>query len=175
VLEPASTSGLGHDADSSAAPLASSMGTRQVRLLLLNPNTNTATTEAMVAIAEEEAHRRGQSSSPPTIVEGMTSARGAPLILNEDMLRAAAAGVVGELRALHSAGTCHFDGIIVGAFGDPGLEEGREFCSCPLTGLGEASIAEAAAGQRRFAVATTTPLLAGSIERRVEALGALRE
>ena len=111
-------------------------------------------------------------------VEGLTSAHGGvPLmIVDEEMLRLAAAGVVKQLKALregYGKGLSDVDGVIVAAFGDPGVDESREVCSCPVTGLAEAAVAEAAAAARegRFAVVTTTPLLVRSIEARVEALG----
>lgn len=133
-----------------------------MRLLLVNPNTNSATTQAMVKIAQEEA---GSAK-----VEGLTSPHGTQLIVDEEMLQVAADGVVKQLKALRKA-LHDADGVIVAAFGDPGVEESRKFCSCPVTGLGEAAIGEAAASQRSFAVVTTTPLLVRSIERRVEELG----
>ncbi|WP_306330584.1 aspartate/glutamate racemase family protein, partial [Streptomyces venezuelae] len=61
--------------------------------------------------------------------------------------------------------------LLVGAFGDPGLAELRAATGVPVVGLGEAALREAAEGETPFGVATTTPLLAGSIAARVAALG----
>ncbi|XIE80783.1 aspartate/glutamate racemase family protein [Streptomyces sp. SBR177] len=79
----------------------------------------------------------------------------------------------------------------VSAFGDPGVPELREDpgplgapgreprtvpvpgvpAPVPVVGIGEAALAEAAAGGRRFGIATTTPLLAASIDALVTRLG----
>ncbi|MET8505245.1 aspartate/glutamate racemase family protein [Streptomyces sp. NPDC004787] len=76
----------------------------------------------------------------------------------------------------------------VSAFGDPGVPElrglpgpsrvpGREpqpgpvSAPVPVVGIGEAALAEAATGGRRFGIATTTPLLAASIDALVARLG----
>jgi Asp/Glu/hydantoin racemase len=60
-----------------------------MRLLLLNPNTNTDTTAAMVDIAKEEATLCRRLSAVSTLVEGATVPSGVPLIYNEEMLSAA--------------------------------------------------------------------------------------
>ena len=131
-----------------------------VRLLLLNPNTNATTTKEMVAIA--------QTGAPGGVeVEGATADDGVPLIVDEPALAEAATGVLRTVRQLPAA----YDGVIVAAFGDPGVEHARLLCACPVTGIAEASIAEAARYGRRFAIVTTTPLLVASIEARVHSLG----
>lgn len=53
--------------------------------------------------------------------------------------------------------------MVVAAFGDPGVPQ-LEDAGVPVVGIGGAGIRAAAAGGRRFAVATTTPGLVGSIE-----------
>ena len=124
-----------------------------MRLVLINPNTNAVTTTLMVGIARE--------SAPPDVrIDGLTVRQGVPLITNPDMLRKAAWSVTDTLAGADLRGA---DGVIVAAFGDPGLMQVRATCPCPVTGIAEAGMAEAAAGGRRFAVVTTTPELAGSI------------
>jgi allantoin racemase len=100
-------------------------------------------------------------------VEGATAAFGAALITDEAALAVAGRAVVEAAKAAPGP----FDGVVVSAFGDPGLEDLRESAPCPVTGLAEAAMAEAAAGGRRFAVATTTPDLAAAIDRRAAAYG----
>lgn len=124
-----------------------------MRLLLINPNTNVATTERMVVIAREAAPRG-------VAIEGLTAAFGAPLITEPGALAVAADAVVALVDGID---TQTGDGIIVAAFGDPGLERARAVASCPVTGIAEAGLAEAAQGGRRFAVATTTSDLVDSI------------
>jgi allantoin racemase len=134
-------------------------------LILINPNTSQATTTMMVGIAEQEA-------GPDASIAGMTVTSGAPLITDEMALAHAAEAVAALLSALRERRP---DGVIVSAFGDPGLEHLRQSIDCPVTGIAEAAMAEAAedeAGQpRRFAVVTTTPQLADSIAARAERYG----
>ena len=131
-----------------------------MRLLLVNPNTNTRTTAAMVGIAQAAAPRG-------VTVEGATAASGAPLILDPAMLAVAAEAVQALIAATDLS---PFAGIVVAAFGDPGLQALRASAAIPATGIAEAAMAEAAA-HGRFAVITTTPLLAEAIGRRAVAYG----
>ncbi|MFE0753682.1 aspartate/glutamate racemase family protein [Inquilinus sp. NPDC058860] len=129
------------------------------RILLINPNTSHATTAMMVALAQAEAGDR-------MAVEGTTAASGVPMILDEAALAASADQVVAiGTRAAGAAG------MIVAAFGDPGLDTLRGSVTVPVVGLCEAGMLEAAAGGRRFGVATTTPGLAAAIDAKARALG----
>jgi Asp/Glu/hydantoin racemase len=113
--------------------------------LLVNPNTNAATTAAMVAVARE-------SAGGGATVEGLTAPTGAPLITDPQGLAVAAEAVAALAPALAGA-----DAVIIAAFGDPGLDALRAVLPCPVTGLAEAGMAEAGSAGRRFAVVTTTP------------------
>jgi allantoin racemase len=129
------------------------------RVALINPNSDTAATKRMVLAAQDAGAPLGLE------IFGVTVAFGARLITNEAELAEAAEAVealVPDLPAL--------DGVIVSAFGDPGLERLRTRMSCPAVGIGECALAEAAAGGRRFAVVTTTPGLVESIARAVARL-----
>lgn len=131
-----------------------------MRLLLVNPNTNVRTTALMTAIA--------QGVAPAGVtVEGATATTGAPLILDPAMLAVAAKAVQALVSGTDLA---PFAGVVVAAFGDPGLEALRESCPLPVTGIAEAAMAEAAA-HGRFAVVTTTPLLVDAIARRAATQG----
>lgn len=134
-----------------------------MRLLLVNPNTSAATTAAMVAIAREAAPEG-------VLIEGATAAFGAALITDEATLATAAEAVAALAATLDPR---NWDGMIVAAFGDPGLAALRARLPLPVTGIGEAGMAEAAEGGRRFAVATTTPGLAAAIGRMAAGYGAL--
>ena len=128
------------------------------RITLVNPNTSTATTDLMVAIARAQA--------PGWLeINGMTAHTGAALITNEASLALAADAVVALVPELSG------DGVIVAAFGDPGADRLRARLRIPVVGIGEASIRAAAAHGRRFAIVTTTAELVVGIERRVTALG----
>ncbi|WP_087724797.1 aspartate/glutamate racemase family protein [Pandoraea sp. PE-S2T-3] len=135
------------------------------QILLLNPNTSTATTQMMVDIAR--SYFASVMASPPTVI-GATVSRGASMIVNEQDLAVAAEAVNDpQIVALASQA----DGVIVGAFGDPGMEALRARLDVPVVGIGTASVREAAEGGRRFGIATTTPLLADSIAANVRKLG----
>ena len=129
-------------------------------VVLINPNTNRATTERMVEIAREATGGR-------FTIGGLTATHGVGLITNENELAAATMAV----RALAAKLPANCDGIILSAFGDPGLAELRRRTRIPIAGIGEAGLLAAADGGRRFAIATTTPGLRSSIETMIADLG----
>jgi allantoin racemase len=132
------------------------------RILLINPNSSGATTAMMVAIA--------RSCVPDdVVVTGATATRGPPMITTPAALAAAADEVV-EIGVREGGGV---SGIIVGAFGDPGLEALKRIVAIPAVGICGAAMIEAAAGDRRFGVATVTPDLAEPITERARDLGLL--
>jgi Asp/Glu/hydantoin racemase len=131
-----------------------------VRLLLVNPNTSAATTQAMLVIAREAA-------PAGVAVDGLTAPFGESLITTEAALTTATEAVVALLTPERING---FDGVIIAAFGDPGLARLRNMLPVPVTGIAEASMAEAAE-HGLFSVATTTPELATSITRSAFAYG----
>lgn len=125
-------------------------------ILLINPNTSQATTQMMLEIARSSLGGRAE-------IRALTAESGVPMIVGEADLRAAAEAV-GALD-VGDAG-----GIIVAAFGDPGVEALRRRLTVPVVGIGEAAMREAAL-HGRFGIATTTPALAASIEMRVREHG----
>jgi Asp/Glu/hydantoin racemase len=133
---------------------------RRARILLINPNSNAATTAMMVAIATSAA-------AGAFDIIGATATRAPSMIVSADALEAAA--FEAEEIALGHKKSCN--GIIVSAFGDPGLAAIRAAMTLPAVGIGESSMLEAAEGGRRFGVATTTPLLKVKIDALADALG----
>jgi len=129
-------------------------------LLLVNPNTSSPTTARMVGIATACAPAGSR-------VAGLTARFGAALITDASELETARQAVAALAPAVDAAAA----GVIVAAFGDPGREELARALTMPVVGIGEAGIAEAAAGNRPFAIVTTTPRLVTSIDRRVAQLG----
>lgn len=124
-----------------------------VRLVLVNPNTDPAVTETMLLIA--------RSQLPAHVsLDGVTAPFGSRLIVNPEGLSVASRAVASLASSLAARA---YDGVVVSAFGDPGLEELRSVLDCPVTGLAEASMARAAQNGRRFCVVTTTPDLAEAI------------
>lgn len=132
-----------------------------MRLLLINPNTNAGTTNMMRAIA--------QAAAPGgTVIDAMSAPYGVPLITNDEALAQAAKAVQALAGTI---ATTPPDGVIISAFGDPGLAALRLRLSCPVTGIAEAGMAEAGSGRRPFAVVTTTPDLVESITGLAQAYG----
>ena len=128
---------------------------------LVNPNTNAATTMAMLAIARATA---GVSVR----LDGWTAKFGTDLICDETGLATAADAVVAFGPTLQANRT---DGVIIAAFGDPGRAQLARELPCPVVGIAEAGMAEATQGRRRFSVVTTTPDLVGAIMRTAELYG----
>ncbi len=126
-------------------------------IALINPNSNTATTARMVALA--------QAAVPRASITGHTATRAPGMILTEGELIAAAPEVERIGHALRGV-----DGVIVSAFGDPGADALAAALPVPVTGLAQASFA-AAARHGRFGVATTTPALVAAIDARAAQLG----
>jgi Asp/Glu/hydantoin racemase len=62
-------------------------------------------------------------------------------------------------------------GIIISAFGDPGIADLRRQVNVPVVGIAEAAMLAASDKARRFGVATTTPKLVASIDARAAELG----
>jgi Asp/Glu/hydantoin racemase len=122
-----------------------------MRLLLINPNTSHATTAAMVGIARE--------SAPDITIDSMSAPFGVPLITSPVELAIAEEAVTTLMASRPPFG---FGGVVVAAFGDPGVLALRRTLPVPVTGIAEAGMAEAAV-HGRFAVVTTTHDLVDSI------------
>jgi Asp/Glu/hydantoin racemase len=131
------------------------------RVALLNPNSNPATTAAMLGLA--------RAAAPAGLeIVGFTADRTPPMLTRPSDLAAAADWVGAMLPDLAAAG---FSAALVAAFGDPGVERFRPSSPLPLVGIAEAGMTLAARGGRRFAVVTTTPELEAPIATRAVALG----
>ncbi|MGF6173119.1 aspartate/glutamate racemase family protein [Ensifer sp. 4252] len=129
-------------------------------ILLINPNSSQATSSMMLAIAERAVTGR-------LAVAVATAKRNPQMIVTPQQLTAAADEVI-EIGAAHDAGCL---GIIVSAFGDPGLAGLKDRVDVPVVGICEASMIEAARSGRKFGVATTTPDLIEAIDERARDLG----
>lgn len=134
---------------------------------IVNPNTDGTTTRMMAAIA-----RRTLRAEDGYEVRGVTVAAGPPMLVDEEALRASAGHVLDAAdRLLAGPDGARVAAFVVGAFGDPGVEDLRARTSVPVVGIAEAAMREAGADGRRFGIATTTPGLAAAIDARVTALG----
>ncbi len=114
-----------------------------MRLLLVNPNTTAAVTERMGRLARRAA-------GAGTEIDTVSAASGLALI--ETLEQSAVAGdAVVRLLVQRVA---DFDAAIIAAYSDPGLKQARKQIPKPVVGIAEASMIEAAAGGRRFAIVT---------------------
>lgn len=120
-------------------------------LLVLNPNTSTAVTQMLLQ------HLRGSEADvSPAPWLGCTAAWGAPYIADERSYCIAGHAVLDAWeRAQARAPVEGFGGVLIGCFGDPGLEALREIAPVPVWGLAEASLhALWAQGPQRVAIVT---------------------
>ncbi|WP_252349311.1 aspartate/glutamate racemase family protein [Ochrobactrum sp. BTU1] len=130
------------------------------RILLINPNSTVATTEMMLNIARRTAQGRLE-------LDMATADRSPSMIVNEVQLQASAAQVI-EIATREAP---NYDGIIVSAYGDPGVVALQNRLAIPVIGICEASMIEAGQNGRKFGVATVTPDLADAIAARADWLG----
>jgi len=129
-------------------------------VLAINPNTTTSITDLVAG------HLRRCVPADITIVPA-TGRFGARYISAEASYAVAGHAAL-ECYAEHAQGT---DAVLLACFGDPGLFAMREACDVPVVGLAEASMREAAAGGRRFAIVTGGRRWAPMLERLAASLG----
>lgn len=121
-----------------------------MRLLLLNPNTSATLTDRMVAQA------RAFAGAETTIV-GKTAERGVPYISSRPEAVIAAAWVLETIAT--NERDC--DGVVIAAFGDPGLTAARDLFPVPITAMADAALATAGAiGQRVSLITFSRALIA---------------
>jgi Asp/Glu/hydantoin racemase len=114
-----------------------------MRILLINANTTEAITDRLVAIANGLA--------PPGVAfVGATARFGARYIASRAAAAIAAHAAL-DAYAEHGAGA---DAVLLGCFGDPGLDALREIAPVPVVGLADASAEAAARRGARFGVVT---------------------
>lgn len=114
-----------------------------MRILLINANTTEAITAKLVAM--------GNALAPPGVrFVGATGRFGARYIASR-AASAVAAHAALDAYAAHGAGA---DAVLLGCFGDPGLEALKEVAPVPVLGLAEASAQAALARAPRFGVVT---------------------
>jgi len=99
----------------------------------------------------DEMVEAARAVEPDAEIVGATARHGVAAIdgYRDDVL--AAAAVIDQITA-HDG---HFDGAIVGCFGDPGLFAARELATAPVVGIAESSFLTAMTLGRRFSVLTT--------------------
>jgi allantoin racemase len=136
------------------------------RVLLVNPNSNSRTTDLMTGIAAETLTSNGFE------VVGLTAAEGPAMIIDPVSLEDSARHVQSAVHSyLDGQGGSSVVAVIVAAIGDPGRSALADGLDIPVVGIGQGSIAAAVGPGRRFGMATSTPLLAGSLASLVEEHG----
>lgn len=123
------------------------------RVILLNPNSNVMATAAMVESASQ--------ACPGLLVEGVSAINGPSLVTDEKSLNEAREWTISTTH-LALGGQLPPQGVIVSAFGDPGLDD-LIALSIPAVGIGAEGIRTAAA-IGRFAVVTTVPAVAEYVD-----------
>jgi Asp/Glu/hydantoin racemase len=109
----------------------------QRRYLLINPNTNSLTTQRLQDVL--------QPLVPPGVQLLVQTARfGAPYIACEASHAVAAHACLDVWTTHRGTPEQPLTGVLIGCFGDPGLFALREVSGCPVTGLAEASFIRAA-------------------------------
>jgi allantoin racemase len=116
-----------------------------MKLLVVNPNTTAAVTEALCR------HVRAHAAAGVE-VDGATAAFGASYIASEASFAIAGHAAL-DAWATHAEAHGAPDALLVGCFGDPGVRALREASARPVVGLAEAAM-RAAARHGRFAIVT---------------------
>ena len=116
-------------------------------IVIINPNSTTAMTDAMLATAKRAA--------PGLEIEAWTSHDGPAAIEGPED---GAACVPPLLELVDKASESGARVIIIGCSDDTGLAEARDMASCPVIGIGQAAYHLAALAGLRFSVVTTLPV-----------------
>ena len=133
-----------------------------MKLLLINPNTTQAMTDAIAEAA------RAVASSGTEIVAVQPSF--GPVSIESHYDEAfAAAGVAEQVRL---AAAWKPDAVVIACFGDPGLEAAREATDPPVLGIAEAAFHAAGMLATGFSVVTTMTRTCIMAERLLQRYGA---
>ena len=119
----------------------------QRTVMVINPNTTVAMTEAVVAAA------RG-ATRPDTVLVPGTSTRGVGSIESHVDEVWGALGVLEQVQAGEQQGVA---GYVIACFGDTGVPAARELARGPVVGMTEAALFTAALLAARFAIVTLPP------------------
>lgn len=133
------------------------------QLLVINPNTSASVTALL------QQHVQVAAGSH-VAVRSITARFGAPYISDEASYAVAAHAVLDAWAAALSGTERQPDAVLIGCFGDPGLQALRESSPVPVTGLAEAAFIEAAR-HGRFAVVTGGERWGPILQRLAQSLG----
>lgn len=133
-----------------------------MKLLLINPNISDSVTDLIVAEA-------ARSFGAPVELLPVTASRGVEYI--ETRSEALIAGAEAAYIITEHAGK--FDGVILAAFGDPGLPALKEVTDKPVIGITEAAVSLASLYGSRFSVISISERIVHWYRERIDALGRL--
>ena len=133
-----------------------------MKLLLINPNTTQAMTDAIAEAARAVA-------SPGTEIVAVQPSFGPVSIESHYDEAFAAAGVAEQVRL---AAAWKPDAVVIACFGDPGLEAAREATDAPVLGIAEAAFHAAGMLATGFSVVTTMTRTCIMAERLLQRYGA---
>jgi allantoin racemase len=134
-----------------------------VRLLIINPNTTSRITTLLETYAKTIVGTEVE-------IRAVTARFGAPYIACEASYAVAGHATLDAWAAAVAPGQPAPHVVLIGCFGDPGLLALRETSQVPVTGLAEASFAEAS-GYGRFAIVTGGQRWKPMLERLAHSLG----
>lgn len=129
-------------------------------IVLINPNSTAAMTEAMLSTAQ------AQAGAIP--VQGWTSTDGPAAIQGPED---GALAVPPMLELVRKASADGAQAIIIGCFDDTGLDSAREVAQCPVIGIGQAAYHLAAIAGGRFSVVTTLAVSVPILEENIQHYG----
>ncbi|MEP2986776.1 MAG: aspartate/glutamate racemase family protein [Roseibium sp.] len=127
-------------------------------IVLINPNSTEAMTQAMVETASQAG----------VALEGWTSHNGPAAIQGPEDGAACIPPLLTLVRQASDAGA---KAIIIGCFDDTGLDAARDIASCPVIGIGQAAYHMAVLSGHRFSVVTTLSVSVPILESNIEAYG----
>jgi allantoin racemase len=133
-----------------------------LRILLINPNTNTSLTRLM-------QHSASTAHSTQAELHCINPLAG-PDAIESTADKAAAA--VQLLRLVQTDACRGFDALVLACFDDIALQEVRHAVSIPVVGLCEAAIAAARTQPGRFAIVTTVEAAVAGIRTMLDVYGA---
>ena len=125
-----------------------------MKLLIINPNINSATNERIRAIAEPMI-------SAPDELEVVSADSAIELIETVKQSELTIPGVLAIVKARHT----EVGAIIIAAFSDPGLKQAQRIASCTVVGISEAAMKKAANLAARFSIITLGSELGPAIKR----------
>jgi allantoin racemase len=127
-------------------------------IVLINPNSTKAMTDAMVDTAKKTGVE----------VEGWTSHAGPAAIQGPEDGEASIPPLLTLVRKASDAGA---KAIIIGCFDDTGLDAARDIAACPVIGIGQAAYHIAVLSGRRFSVVTTLEVSVPILESNIRSYG----